>query len=108
MNMRLSEGNHLYTGLFFPTLRLRLPPSVFEVSPTSPRLSPPTMRAHELLINLGDRKYIMALCCALTCLFCEGPLLLPEGSAFACRSVNIILNVKIEGDSEDHLPSSHQ
>lgn len=109
MNMRLSERKSpLYRSFFPPTLRLRLPPSVFEVSPPSPRLAPPTMRAHELLINPGDRKYIMVLCCALTCLFCEGPVLLPEGSAFACRSVNIILNVKIEGDSEDRLPSSHR
>lgn len=92
------EGNHLCTGLFFPpSLRLRFPPSVFEVSPPSPRLAPPTIEAHELLINLGDRKYIMALCCALTCLFCDGSALLPKGSAFECRSVNIILNIKIGG-----------
>lgn len=80
---------------FFSTLRLRLPPSVFEVSPPSPRLAPPTIVGHELLINLGDRKDITALCCALTYLFCEGSALLPKGSAFAYGSVNIILNINI-------------
>lgn len=90
MNTRHSlvvTENHLHTHLFFfffPTLWLRLPPSVFEVSPPSPpRLAPPTIVGHELLINLGDRKDITVLCCALTCLFCEGSLLLPKGSAFA-------------------------
>lgn len=99
MNMRHSlvvkeiAFTHVFFFFFFATLWL--PPSGFEVSPPSPRLAPPTTVAHELLINLGDRKYITVLRCALTCLFCEGSLLLPKGSAFACRSVNIILNVKI-------------
>lgn len=93
------DGTHIHIFFFFffiCTMWLRLPPSVFEVSPPSPRLAPPTIAGHELLINLGDRKDITALCCALTCLFCEGSVLLPKRSAFAYESVNIILNIKIE------------
>lgn len=87
MNIRHSlvvMENHLHTRLFFfffiiphcgsdfllLFLRCPHPP---------PRLAPPTIVGHELLINLGDRKDITVLCCALTCLFCKGSLLLPKG-----------------------------